>query len=116
MSRVHVSDHALLRWLERVEGVDVEAIRRRIAKAVRRGAEEGAEGIRFEGVTFKLQYNPGGPVVTTAHSPRLRPHLAQPRLTTTELQRQRDADAAFLQARPEGADMTHLGVPLDEDD
>lgn len=84
MSRVHVSDHALLRWLERVEGVDVEALRRRIAKAVRRGAEEGAEGVRFEGVTFKVQYNPRGAVVTTTHSPRLRPHLAQPRLGVDE--------------------------------
>lgn len=81
MSRVRVSDHALLRWLERVEGVDVEAIRRRIARAVRRGVEERAEGVRFEGVTFKVQYNLGEAVVTTTHSPHLRTHLAVPRLT-----------------------------------
>jgi hypothetical protein len=28
---MHVTDHALIRWLERVEGLDVEALRQRIA-------------------------------------------------------------------------------------
>jgi len=82
MSRVRVSDHALLRWLERVEGVDLVALRHRITKAVQRGAEERAEGVRIDGVTFKLAYNPGETVVTTTVSPRTRPHLAQPRTAT----------------------------------
>lgn len=79
MSRVYVSDHALLRWLERVEGVDIDALRRRIAKAVRRGVDERAEGVRVDGVTFKVQYNTDCAVVTTTHTPHTRPHLAGPR-------------------------------------
>ena len=80
MSRVRVSDNALLRWLERVEGVDVEAIRRRIAKAVQGGADRGADGVRVQGVTFKLAYNPGEAVVSTTVSIHTRRHLAEPRL------------------------------------
>lgn len=84
MSRVRVSDHAVLRWLERVEGVNVEAIRQRIASAVQGGAALEAEGVRCGGVTFKLQYNPGEAVVTTTHSPHTRIHLAEPRLAPAE--------------------------------
>lgn len=117
MKPVHVSDHALLRWLQRVEGVDVEAIRRRIARAVRRGVDEKAEGVRVEGVTFKVQYNPDGAVVTTTHTPHTRPHLAQPRVKLADMQRQLDADSAFLVARPTGSmPATFNGQPLDEED
>jgi len=35
-----VSDHAILRWMERVEGYDIEALRSAIARA-------GAVGIRY---------------------------------------------------------------------
>lgn len=42
---VHVTDHALLRWLERVEGYDIEALRRRLALAARIGARHGAVGV-----------------------------------------------------------------------
>ena len=84
MSRVRVSDNALLRWLERVEGVNVEAIRLRIAGIVQVGASLEAEGVRHQGVTFKLQYNPGEAVVTTTLSPHRRAHLAEPRLAPAE--------------------------------
>jgi hypothetical protein len=79
MSRLDVSDHAVLNWLEKVEGVDVAGIRRRIAKAARNAVEQRASGVRVEGVTFKLEYGAITPVVTTTLSPRARPHLAQPR-------------------------------------
>lgn len=80
MIHVRVSDHAVLRWLERVEGVNVDAIRRRIAKAVHRGAVEGAGGVRCDGVVFKVDYNPGEAVVVTTVSTHVRLHLAEPRL------------------------------------
>lgn len=79
MSRIDVSDHAVLRWLERVEGVDVSGIRRRIANATRSASERGASGVRVEGVTFTIDYRAGHPVVVTTHSQFARPHLAQPR-------------------------------------
>lgn len=81
MNGLRVTDHAVLRWLERVEGVDVVAIRRRIAKAVRRGVDHGAAGVVLDGVTFYLQYGGDEAVVTTTHSPHVRPHLAEPRVS-----------------------------------
>lgn len=80
MSQVRVSDHAVLQWLKSVEGVDVDAIRHRIARAVRKSLSLRPEGVRVEGVTFKVQYNPGEAVVTYTHSPHTRTHLAQARL------------------------------------
>lgn len=80
MSSLRVTDHAVLRWLERVEGVDVDSIKRRIARAVRRGVDHGAAGVILDGVTFYLQYACDEAVVTTTHSPYPRPHLAEPRL------------------------------------
>ena len=67
MSRVHVSDHALLRYLERAQGVDVNAARRAIARTCRVGVEHEAAGVVANGFRFKLK----GSTVTTvfeAHS------------------------------------------------
>lgn len=78
--RIEISDHAVLRWLERVEGVNVKAIRRRIEKTVRRAVGHGASAARLDGVTFQLQYRETGEaVVTTTYTPQSRPHLAEPR-------------------------------------
>ena len=85
MTRLDVSDRAVLRWLERVEGVDVGAIRRRIGKAAHRAAKEGASGVQVGGVTFRALRRARAvgpvvvPVVVTTHSMRPRIHLAQPR-------------------------------------
>ncbi|WP_333822840.1 hypothetical protein [Pinisolibacter sp.] len=39
---IPVTDHAVLRWLERVEGFDVEALRAEIGRAGAVGVEHGA--------------------------------------------------------------------------
>lgn len=118
MTRLRVSDHAVLRWLQRVEGVNVEAIRRRIAEAARVGAGHQAEGIRAQGVTYKLQYNPGEAVVTTVTSPHPRPHLAEPRFSFVEMERLLQAEANTLVANvaDDGALVTFLGLPLEPGD
>jgi len=56
MSRpdVIVTDRAILRYLEKIEGVDMRPIRRRIEKAARLAIEHGASGVTVEGVTYKL--------------------------------------------------------------
>ncbi|WP_051949305.1 hypothetical protein [Methylosinus sp. PW1] len=41
-----VTDHALVRWLERVKGVDVEAFRKEIAETVATGTSLGATGVK----------------------------------------------------------------------
>lgn len=43
---IHITDHGLLRWLERVAGVDMEAARREIQAAIRPGvAADGRLGL-----------------------------------------------------------------------
>lgn len=56
-----VTDHAVLRYLERAKGVDVPAIRRHIAELTRRGVDKRGNAVVIEGVKFVLQGN----VVTT---------------------------------------------------
>lgn len=57
-----VSDHAVLRWLERVHGMDIETIRREIGhKAAVALDHPGAEAVLVDGI--KLQLREG--VVTT---------------------------------------------------
>ena len=62
-----VTDHAVLRHLERAQGVDVEAVRREIARTVARGAERGAVGVLINGLRYVLR---GGRVVTVLAGPR----------------------------------------------
>lgn len=82
MTEVHVTDHAVLRYLERACGVDIEAVRAEIARAVRRGVATGACGVRRDGLNFRLA---GATVVTVApvhsHDRRIgrRPRAGQDR-------------------------------------
>ena len=63
--RTHVTDHAVLRYLERVRGVDVEALRREIGRAVDRAAGMGATGAVIEGYAYKIVQGPDGAWVVT---------------------------------------------------
>lgn len=65
---IRVSDHAVLRWLERVAGVDVEAIRNHLnVPMLERAADFGAHTVRLaDGVRIKLD----GHVVTTCTGKR----------------------------------------------
>ena len=60
---VHVTDHAVLRYLERLHGLDIEAVRAEIATTVWRAALAGATGVRHDGLIYRLQ---DGVVVTVA--------------------------------------------------
>lgn len=64
--RVRVSDHAVLRYLERVGGFDIEALRRDIRDRVHRAAEAGASGVVIDGFRFCVRMDrEGGLVITT---------------------------------------------------
>jgi len=63
--RTHVTDHALVRYLERVGGFDIEALRQAIARRVDEAARVGACGVVIDGFIFKLRRDQHGPVVTT---------------------------------------------------
>lgn len=56
-----VTDHAVLRWLERFAHVDVEAIRRRIHEETREAAHSGATRLTINGTEYRME---NGVVVT----------------------------------------------------
>lgn len=70
--RHHVTDHAVVRYLERVHGVDVEGLRRRIGRRVDLAVHLGASGAIVDGFVYRVE---AGRVVTVA------PHR-QPALST----------------------------------
>lgn len=59
--RTPVTDHAVLRYLERVQGVDIERIRREIGARVDHAVAQGACGLIIDGFSYKID----GGVVTT---------------------------------------------------
>lgn len=71
--KLHVTDHAVLRWIERVYGIDLDKIRDEITAAVLPAATLGATQLSCNGVTIALRHNaPGEASITTvlpAHSP-----------------------------------------------
>lgn len=57
-----VSDHAIVRYLERVYGVDIAALRRRIEKTTDGARSQGARAVVSQGVRYVL--SAGGKVIT----------------------------------------------------
>lgn len=53
-SRVPVSDHAVLRWIERHGFVDVEAIRRQIYAETREALHSGASRLTVNGTEYRM--------------------------------------------------------------
>lgn len=49
-----VTDHAVIRYLERVKGMDIEEIRRSIGKTVDDGIKKGAIGVVVDGICYKI--------------------------------------------------------------
>ncbi|MBR9819363.1 MAG: hypothetical protein GYB51_00010 [Rhodobacteraceae bacterium] len=60
----NVTDHAVLRHLERVKGFDIEAVRTEIARKTERGVRLGAASVLIDGFRYVLR---GGSVVTVLH-------------------------------------------------
>ena len=62
---ITVSDHAVLRYLERVGGFDVECLRREIAARVGKTALTGSHNVVIDGHRFVIKRGIDGPVVVT---------------------------------------------------
>lgn len=60
--RAHVTDHALLRYLERGHGIDVQFFRNHIADLCANGVRFGATAVAIDDVKFVLV---DGRVITT---------------------------------------------------
>lgn len=69
--RIHVTDHALVRYLERVQGCDLALLRAQIAAVVEGGVDLGASGVRVDGFVYKIV---GATVVTV--QPACEPKLS----------------------------------------
>lgn len=52
-----ITDHAVVRYLERVKGIDIEAARVEIADIVRRGVKLGAQSVLLDGMRYRLEGN-----------------------------------------------------------
>jgi len=57
-----VTDHAVVRYLERVYGVDLARLRSRIAKVTAHGRNQGATAVQCSGVKYLISKS--GKVVT----------------------------------------------------
>ncbi|WP_323036230.1 hypothetical protein [Pararhodobacter sp.] len=68
--RTHVTDHAVLRYLERVLRLDIEAHRREIGRLVDRAVQEGASGVVIDGMAYRMVRDAGVPVVVTIRPAR----------------------------------------------
>lgn len=51
----HVTDHAVLRYLERAKGIDIEAVRAELGHAVDKAIEMGAGAAIVDGVKYVLR-------------------------------------------------------------
>ncbi len=52
--RLPVTDHAVVRYLERVVAIDVDAIRQRIHDHTHQALAHGARGITSNGITYRF--------------------------------------------------------------
>lgn len=52
---LHVSDHAVLRYLQRRHGLDIEVVRRHLASLAVNAAQLGAVAVQVEGVRIFLR-------------------------------------------------------------
>ena len=52
---VYITDHAVLRYLERAHGLDVDAVCRHLAGRLTTGARLGAVGVTIDNVKFVLK-------------------------------------------------------------
>lgn len=65
MSRLIVSDHAIVRYLERVGGFEIVDLKRAIAARVRPLLAPGISGVTIDGHTYVIDHRDDGIVVVT---------------------------------------------------
>ncbi len=63
--RLHISDHAVLRYLERVGGFEIERLRKSMAERLNAAAQAGANAVVIDGYAYVIRRDQHGPVVTT---------------------------------------------------
>lgn len=72
MKEISIADHALLRYIERVQGISLDPIREEIYKIVTTPAVAGASTFTHQGFTFCFVEHEDKVVVTTILSDKMR--------------------------------------------
>lgn len=67
MKPLSVTDHAVLRYLERVNGLDLDKIRTAIREVVEPAARIGASKFTKDGLVYTLRHHEGTTAVTTIY-------------------------------------------------
>lgn len=71
--RIIVSDHAVLRYLERIVGLDLEQIRAKLASEIAAAAATGARTVTSAGTTFVFEKTQSGDIcVVTVLTQKMR--------------------------------------------
>lgn len=65
---VEISSHALLRYMERVRGIDVDSYRKEFLERIRPAAEAGASRVLMDGLVWVIDTGK----VVTVHRPSVR--------------------------------------------
>lgn len=80
MSRSPVTDHALLRWMERVKGIDLDAIRAEIATPdIRAAIAAGVRSVVTHGHTLVIENGFVITVLLPGMRPKNKGHRRMPR-------------------------------------
>ncbi len=76
-----VSDHAVLRYLERVGGFEIEALRQSIERRAAKALLPGASAVVIDGHRFVVGKGPDGPVIVTIldTTPRMNRTVGHPK-------------------------------------
>jgi hypothetical protein len=83
-----VSDHAVLRYLERIKKVNVDKARQEIAQVIAENATDGATSIELNGITYVMR---DGCVVTTLSPEMMVVNLTRDKLVNIRLTKEEHA-------------------------
>ena len=68
---IHITDHALLRYLERVLGYDVETLRRQIGHEISARTSGDATSVKMDGYQYRIE-NKAVVTITSLNRPNIR--------------------------------------------
>ncbi|WP_457647385.1 hypothetical protein [Profundibacter sp.] len=68
---IHITDHALLRYLERVLGYDVESLRRQLGREIAARTDGQASAVRMDGFQYRID-NKAVVTITSINRPDIR--------------------------------------------
>lgn len=70
MTLLRVSDHAVIRYLERVCGYDIDGLRSQIADQIAERRRADTPYVRLHGTSFVVREENGRSIVTTVLTPK----------------------------------------------